>query len=81
MNVKDSYPLPRIDECIDLLGEDSIFSTLDPFNGNWQFDIAIEDRHKTSLGCHSGTFQYLRMLFRLTKTPETFQRAPDLILT
>ena len=33
MTVKDSYPLPRMDECIDTLGDDKIFTTLDAFWG------------------------------------------------
>lgn len=47
MNTKDSYPLPRIDECIDSLDEDRIFSTLVAFNGYWQITWAknIVTRH------------------------------------
>jgi hypothetical protein len=29
ITVPDTYPLPRMDECIDLLGEAVIFTTLD----------------------------------------------------
>ena len=35
LTVKDSYPLPRIDECLDTLGDAAIFSTLDCNNGYW----------------------------------------------
>lgn len=41
---KNSYSLPRIDECIDSLGEETIFSTLDCNAGYWQVPIAPEDR-------------------------------------
>ena len=34
--VRDSYPLPRMDECIDSLAEAKIFSTLDANSGYWQ---------------------------------------------
>ena len=40
----DSYPPPRMDECIDSLGEDTIFSTLDCNAVNWQVAIVPEDR-------------------------------------
>jgi hypothetical protein len=30
---RDSYPLPRMDECIDSLGDASVFSTLDCNSG------------------------------------------------
>jgi len=29
MTIKDSYPIPRMDECIDSLGDARVFSTLD----------------------------------------------------
>ena len=34
MSVRDSYPLPRMDECIDSLGEANVFTTLDC---NWGY--------------------------------------------
>ena len=33
---RDSYPIPRMDECIDSLGDTTIFSTLDCNSGYWQ---------------------------------------------
>ena len=35
----DSYPIPRMDECIDSLGDAQYFSTLDANWGYWQIDI------------------------------------------
>jgi len=55
---KDSYPLPRMDECIDSLGEATIFSTLNCIAGYWQVAIAPEDREKTAFVCHEGAYQY-----------------------
>jgi len=78
---KDSYPLPRTDECIDSLGEATIFSTLDCNAGYWQVAIAPEDREKTAFVCHEGAYQYKRMLFGLTNAPATFQRALDIIFS
>jgi len=54
---KDSYPLPRMDECIDSLVEATIFSTLDCNAGYWQVAIAPEDREKTAFVCHEGASQ------------------------
>jgi len=78
---KDTYPLPRMDECIDSLGEATIFSTLDCNAGYWQVAIAPEDRDKTAFVCHEGAYQYKRMPFGLTNAPATFQRALDIILS
>jgi len=63
---KDSYPLPRMDECIDSLIEATIFSTLDCNAGYWQVAIAPEDREKTAFVCHEGAYQNKRMPFGLT---------------
>ena len=48
MTVKDSYPLPRMDECIDTLGDAKIFTTLDAFWGYWQIALSEKDKPKTS---------------------------------
>ena len=39
MTKKDAYPLPRIEECIDSLGDAAIFSTLGANSGYWQMKI------------------------------------------
>jgi len=78
---KDSNPLPRMDECIDSLGEATIFSTLYCNSGYWQVAIAPGDREKTAFVCHEGTYQYKRMPFGLTNAPAKFQRALDIILS
>ena len=36
---RDSYPLPRMDECIDSLGDATIFSTFDCNSGHWQVEV------------------------------------------
>ncbi len=69
MTIKDSYPLPRIDDCIDSHGDAIIFSTLDANSGYWQMKIRKQDRHKTAFVTHNGVFQYVRMPFGLTNAP------------
>ena len=77
----DAYPLPRIDDCIDSLGDAAIFTTLDANAGYWQIPVVPEDREKTTFTCHQGTFRYIRMPFGFRNTPATFQRALDIILS
>ena len=81
VTVRDSYPLPRMDECIDSLGDARVFTTLDALSGYWQIDIADEDRDKTAFTSHHGLYRYTRMPFGLRNAPATFQRAIDIILS
>ena len=81
VTVRDSYPLPRLDECIDSLGDSTVFTTLDCNSGYWQVENAEEDRDKTTFASHSGLYSFLRMPFGLKNAPAIFQRAVDIILS
>jgi hypothetical protein len=52
ITVCDSYPLPRMDECIDSLGDSKTFATLDCNSGYWQIPVRPEDREKTTFTSH-----------------------------
>jgi len=80
MTFKDAYPIPRIDECIDSLGDARGFSTLDCNAGYRQIPVAEEDKHFTAFTCHSGAWQCVRLPFGLRNAPATFQRAMDMLL-
>jgi len=78
---KDSYPIPRMGDCIDSLGDARVFSTLDCNAGYWQIPMALGDIDKIAFTCHKGTYEYLKMAFGLTNAPATMQRALDIILS
>ena len=69
VTVKDSYPLPRMDECLDTLGDAQWFTTLDAQSGNWQVPVHPDDRHKTAFVCHYGCWQFRRIPFGLCNAP------------
>ena len=80
-SIKDSYPLPRMDDCIDSLGDAKFFTTLDANSGYWQIFVREQDRHKTAFVCYDGCYQYIRMPFGLCNAPPTFQRTMDITLS
>ena len=81
ITVPDTYPLPRMDECIDSLGAAVVFTTLDCNSGYWQIPVAPTDREKTAFTSHFGVYQFRRLPFGLRNAPGTFQRAIDIILS
>jgi len=79
--VKDVYPIPRMDDCLDSLGDATVFSTLDCNAGYWQIPVAAEDRDKTTFTSHTGLFRFLRLPLGLVNASVSFQRALDIILS
>ena len=78
--VKDAYPLPRIDDTLDMLAGKCWFSTLDLASGYWQLSLSPEARCKTAFATHSGLFQFrvMRLMpFGLCNVPATFERLMD----
>ena len=80
MKVRDYYPIPRMDECIDSLGTATVFLTLNCNSGYWQIPMASEDMEKTALISHYGFYRFRRIPFALMNAPGTFPRAADIIL-
>ena len=78
--VKDAYPLPRIDDTLDMLAGKQWFSTLNLASGYWQVSLSPEARCKTAFATHSGLFQFKVMPFGLCNAPATFERVMDRVL-
>ena len=78
---KDAYPLPRMDDTLDLMSGSKWFSTLDMISGYWQVELEPQDREKTAFCTTEGLFQFNVMPFGLCNAPATFQRLMDLVLS
>ena len=77
---KDSYPLPRMDDLLDRLGEAKFRSVMDLASGYWQIPMAREDREKTAFITPDGLFEFVVMPFGLCNAPAHFQRAMNKVL-
>ncbi|GFX57707.1 retrovirus-related Pol polyprotein from transposon 412 [Trichonephila clavipes] len=51
---KDSYPLKRIDDTLDTLAGNTLFSTLDLKSGCWQVELHPDDKEKTAFTTGQG---------------------------
>ena len=75
----DPYPIPRIDDLIDRLGQARYLTTLDLARSYWQVPMDLASK-KTAFITPQGLFQFTVMPFGLQGAPATFQRMMDQLL-
>lgn len=71
VTVRDAYPLPRINECLDSLSGMKWFRYLNVNSGFWQTGTAPDNIEKTDV-TSLGLYQFTVMPFGLTNPPSTF---------
>lgn len=75
---KDAYPLPRIEEALDVLKGAKYFCSLYLAHGFNQIPMKESDIEKTAFRTGTGgLFEYMRMPFGLFNAPGTFMRLMD----
>ena len=72
---KDHFPLPFIDQVLDIVARKKYFSFLDGYSGYNQISISPKDQDKTTFTCPWGTFAYSILPFGLCNAPAIFQWA------
>ena len=74
VTLHDSYPLPKIQECLDALQGAKWFSTLDCTSGFFQVQNHPDDMDKTAFACDKGLFAFRVLPMGLVNSPATYQR-------
>lgn len=54
----DSYPIPRVDELVEKLGNATYLSTLDLCKGYWQVPLTPEAQEQTAFQAPTGLFHF-----------------------
>src|SRR5579871_1398163 len=76
---KDTYPLPRIDELLDSLGNMAMFLILDMYSGFYQIEVDPKSHEKTAFIMKYGIYQYNQLPMSLCNSPATFQHLVNII--
>lgn len=74
VTIPDSFPLPRIDDCIDRIGSAAYVSKLDLLKGYWQVPLTSRASDISAFVTPDNFLQYTVMPFGMRNAPATFQR-------
>lgn len=76
----DSFPLPRMDDCVDRVGAAKYVSKLDLLKGYWQVPLSERAKEISAFVTPDGLWSYSVMAFGMKNAPSTFQRLVNKVL-
>ncbi|KAG3173118.1 hypothetical protein PC128_g18342 [Phytophthora cactorum] len=80
VTVTDCYPMPLVDDILDVLGDARLFSTMDIALGYWNVPMAEDIISKTAFTCKYGLYEWLVMPYGLCNAVPAFERLMETVL-
>ena len=77
----DTFPIPRIDDCIDNIGHAKYVTKFDLLKGFWQIPMTDRAKEISAFVTPDGLFQYKVMPFGMKNSPATFQRLVNRLIS
>ena len=70
----DSFPIPRIDDCVEKVGNSKYVTKFDLLKGFWQVPLTDRAREVSAFATPNGLYQYKVVPFGMKNSPATFQQ-------
>ena len=70
----DTFPIPRMDDCIEKIGNSKYITKFDLLNGFWQIPLTERAKEISAFVTPDGLYHYKVMPFGMKNSPATFQR-------
>ena len=76
----DTFPKPRMDDCIDKIGNSKYITKFDLLKGFWQIPLTERAKEISAFVTPDGLYHYKVMPFGMKNSPATFQRLINTII-
>ena len=76
----DTFPIPRMDDCIDIIGNSKYITKFDLMKGYWQIPLTERAKEISAFVTPDGFYHYKVMPSGMKNSPATFQRLINTVI-